>query len=265
MVLLFTRRDPVTGLNLWPNSRIGHLPGDSLAERATHIQRAWNNVLTFQQDMYRRHGPVHRNNPPGVQYVSLLGPQANQFVLNDPDALLSSRLGWYLTIGKLFHGGLMLRDWEEHQQHRRIMQQAFKQKAMAGYLSEFNTAIAPAISHWGQLPDPRVYHLVKEHTLQMVSDVLLGIKFGPEIDQVNEALHNLVEAAITWVRIPGFGRAYKRGIEGRRYLVSYFRRLIDIRRDKPGADVLSRFCVAEAESGDRFSDDDNRRMLSNCL
>lgn len=63
--------------------------------------------------------------------VNLAGADANEAVLINRDDVYS-QTGWHFFIGRLFRGGLMLLDFEEHRYHRRIMQQAFTRARLRG-------------------------------------------------------------------------------------------------------------------------------------
>ena len=76
------------------------------------------------------HGNVVRSRT-FFETVTLLGPDANQFVLHDREGNFSSRGGWYYWIDRVFPGAIMAMDDPQHKHHRRIMQGAFKRSAMA--------------------------------------------------------------------------------------------------------------------------------------
>jgi len=62
--------------------------------------------------------------------ITALGPEANQFVLQDREGSFSSHGGWDYYIGKVFPGAIMSMDDPAHRFQRRIMQQAFKKPAL---------------------------------------------------------------------------------------------------------------------------------------
>ena len=83
----------------------------------------------FAQGMYDRFGPIHRFYACGSWNVQLVGPEANEFVLFDQAGNFSSRGGWKPVFGRHFDGGLLLRDGEDHQWHRKLIASAFKPRS----------------------------------------------------------------------------------------------------------------------------------------
>ena len=75
------------------------------------------------------HGNVVRSRT-FFETVTLLGPEANQFVLHDREGNFSGRGGWTYWIDAVFPGAIMAMDDPAHKHHRRIMQGAFKRSAM---------------------------------------------------------------------------------------------------------------------------------------
>ena len=67
--------------------------------------------------------------------VNLFGPDANRLVLLDRDRIFSSRQPWMPIMGRIFPNGLLLRDGDEHKQHRKIMHEAFTRPALREYAS----------------------------------------------------------------------------------------------------------------------------------
>lgn len=53
-------------------------------------------------------------------------------------------------LSQLLTRGLMLRDFEDHRVHRRIMQTAFRTDALAGYASLMNPVIETRLKEWGR-------------------------------------------------------------------------------------------------------------------
>ena len=83
---------------------------------------------TFLRRLYERHGEVAKIDVFGIQCHFMLGPDANQFVLQNR-SILFENARWSYFIGPFFNRGLMLLDFDEHRLHRRIMNAAFSQDA----------------------------------------------------------------------------------------------------------------------------------------
>ena len=104
------------------------------------------------------HGNVVRSRT-FFETVTLLGPDANQFVLHDREGNFSSRGGWYYWIDAVFPGAIMAMDNPAHKHHRRIMQGAFQRRAMERYVADMGPAGLPCPPPTCRRPDPGRRHL----------------------------------------------------------------------------------------------------------
>ncbi len=203
-----------------------------------------------------RYGDVFWINALGTTFISMMGPDANQLVFRNQGDLFSNNQGWDYYIGKFFHRGIMLLDFEEHRHHRGIMQAAFKKPVLVQYLERMNPAIEQGIRRWKTGRNFEVLTHIKQLTLDIATDIFMGEKLGPEADKINNAFVDCVRAGTSLVRFPVPGGRWKKGLDGRVVLEDFFRARIDQKRANPGEDLFSRLCQAEDEMGRRFSDDD---------
>ncbi|HXQ21087.1 MAG TPA: cytochrome P450 [Candidatus Acidoferrales bacterium] len=214
-------------------------------------------MLSRLQRLHDEKGPVVSQSAGIFQLVNLFGPDANRFVLLDRDDLFSSRKPWMAIMGRIFPNGLLLRDGEEHKQHRKIMHAAFVRPALRQYLERMNPMIARGLDGWR---DRRggflAFRAFKELTLDIAASIFVGVDLGPETTRMNGVFEDLVSASMSRVRLPIPGLEFHRGLKGREFMVDYFRRLIPQRRAASGDDMFSRLCRAESEEGARFSDAD---------
>jgi cytochrome P450 len=106
------------------------------------LPEAVRDPFSFSRRMYDQYGPVHRFYACGNWNVQLVGPEANEFVLFDRPGNFSAYGGWKPVFGRHFDGGLLLRDGEDHQWHRKLLATAFKQDQLQSYVSVFSKNIA---------------------------------------------------------------------------------------------------------------------------
>jgi cytochrome P450 len=244
------------------------LPNPSLADLA-HIpgEEGWPIVgntfvqlkdpLAFSQRMVKTYGPVYRNRSFGSRQVALVGPEANELILFDRDKLFSSEQGWGVVLGQLFPRGLMLMDFDEHRLHRKIMSVAFKTGPMQNYLQALNEGIAGALNDWLAHSEAfAFYPAIKALTLKLAAPCFLGLPWGPQADQINQAFVDMVNAAISPVRRPLPGTAMQRGVRARAFMCEFFAREIPKRRAQIGQDMFSQLCHAQDDEGKSFSDQD---------
>ena len=218
------------------------------------------NLLKFLRDPLGNaqslalHGDVVRSRT-FFETVTLLGPDANQFVLHDRAGNFSSRGGWAYWIDAVFPGAIMAMDDPAHKHHRRIMQGAFKRSAMERYVADMGPVISAALDGWS---DGRllVFPQIKALTLNIAARVFMGMALGPEADRMNRAFVDTVAASLALVRRPLPPLGMWRGVRARASLVALMRSKLADTRASEGADLFSQLCHAQGEDGERFSDDE---------
>ncbi|MEK8049031.1 cytochrome P450 [Ideonella sp. DXS22W] len=200
------------------------------------------------------HGNVVRSRT-FFETVTLLGPEANQFVLHDREGNFSSRGGWAYWIDQVFPGAIMAMDDPQHKHHRRIMQGAFKRQAMDRYVRDMGPVIEAVVGAWpaGRL---LVFPQVKALTLNIAARVFMGLALGPEADRMNQAFVDTVAASLALVRRSVPPLAMWRGVRARRYLVGLMRSRIAEKRATETPDLFSQLCHARSEDGEAFTDDE---------
>jgi cytochrome P450 len=177
-----------------------------------------DDVLELSKSNFERFGPVSWIGGFGTKTVLALGPDAIGAVLANRDKAFANEPGWSYFIGPFFNRGIMLMDFEEHLQHRRIMQQAFTRERLTGYLDAMNPAIARGIERWRPDPQFPLQTNVKRLTLDIATEVFLGAELGPEAERVNRAFEDTVVAGASLVRADVPGGRWRRGLRGRRVL-----------------------------------------------
>ncbi len=214
-------------------------------------------MLSRLQRLHAEKGPVVAQNAGIFHLVNLFGPDANRHVLLDRDKIFSSRKPWMAIMGKIFPNGLLLRDGEEHKQHRKIMHEAFTRPALRNYLERMNPMIERGIGSWGgQGKGFLAFRAFKALTLDIAASIFVGVELGPETTKMNGIFEDLVAASMSRLRLRIPGLEFYRGLQGRDFMVEYFRRRIPERRAAQGDDMFSRLCRAESEEGARFTDQD---------
>jgi cytochrome P450 len=228
------------------------IPGDSGRPLVGHTLDFLWRTQGLMDDMRARHGANFRMQVFGRPVLILGSPEAVREVLLDKEKNFSSKLGWGPSIGELFAGGLMLRDFDDHRINRRIMQSAFRADAMRGYVDTMTAHIPSAIASWPR--ELQFYPALKQLTLDLAARIFLGLTLGGDTKAINRAFVAAVAASIAPVRSSLPITTYGRGLRGRRVLERLFTKLIRERRQAPGNDLLSQLCQAKSEEGERFSD-----------
>lgn len=236
------------------------LPGRGAPVSPLQIMAMRRDPVAWIRDQHVRFGPVVRSRFLNKKMVMLIGPQANEFVLQNHENLFASRPAWEWFIGPFFKNGLMLRDFDEHLQHRRIMQEAFTPEALRDYLELMQPTISRLLAPWDDAVDRleplHIFPHMKKLSLDLACEVFAGAPAGAAVDSINQAFVDAVRGCGAVVRYPVPGGLWKRGLRGRRRLEHYFRAALPGKRTSSGTDMFSRFCRARDAHGERFSEED---------
>ncbi|MFA5710384.1 cytochrome P450 [Mycolicibacterium sp.] len=221
-----------------------------------HILSTLADPLQFARERYRRYGPVWWAGGVGFRVVSLMGPDALETAWINKDKAFSSTKGWAPVIGPFFHRGIMLLDFDEHRDHRRIMQQAFTRTALDGYLDLMRPGIARTVTSWPSAQRFPFYPSVKRLLLDQSAEVFVGAQIGAESEQLAADFHATVCGGQAIVRADVPGGAWARGLRARERLERYFGDQLPARRAGDGTDLFSMLCRSRDEDGERFTDAD---------
>ena len=238
-----------------PLREIEGLPGEGGRHQVRDSFEQLRDMHGFLQKRRERFGPNFAHGYFGFVEFTVGEPELVRELLMDRGSDFSSRMGWDFSIGELFQGGLMLRDFDDHRAQRNIMQAAFRPAAMRGYLEIINPIIDRTLTRWGRSPSLRFFPAIKELGLQVATELLLGESLDAATGRkIGRSFVDAVNAAVAVVRRPVPPGRYWRGMRGRAFLERYFASQIEGRRRSNRADMLSQLCRAEDEAGDRLSD-----------
>ncbi|BBX47188.1 cytochrome P450 [Mycobacterium cookii] len=225
-----------------------------------HMIEQFRSGPDFARALYNERGPVSWYGSPYMKAVAVLGPDGTQEVFTNKSKDFSQQ-GWVPVVGAFFNRGLMLLDFQEHHQHRLIMQQAFTRTRLAGYVEHIDTVATDVVGQWPTHNSRFLLHpAVKELTLDIASVVFMGNPPGADsaqLTKVNQAFVDTVQAPGAVIRFPLPPFKWWRGVKGRKLLEEYFTpRIQGARRQEPSTDMLSVLCNAATDEGDAFTDKD---------
>jgi cytochrome P450 len=228
-----------------------------------HIRRlpGLGHTLGFLHDPYdlharsrAAHGPVYKLDLLGKWRVTLNGAAAVDHVLRDPERMFSSEQG-NDVLHPIFTGGLAARDFDDHRQHRRIMQTAFRHPAMLGYIASLVDQTEPMAE---RVPAGRPFPFgtwIKEELLQVGGRVLMGLEVDDaELSRLNAAFIEEVAGCVGIVRRPLPLTKMRRGLKAKAVFEARLRALIPERRRRGGDDFFSQMCRARDDGGAGWSE-----------
>ncbi len=239
-----------------PGSGLRPMPGDFGAPGIGYTLHALSDPIGLTRKRFQQYGPVNWMGVLGRKMVGVSSPAAIEAVLMDRNKVFSAQRGWEFLIGPFFRGGLLLRDFDEHLFHRRIMQQAFTRPRLVGYLDLTTPRITRGVAQWRPGPHFPVFDAIKQILLAQATEVFAGAELGPESVVLERAFEDAVHGATALIRTNVPGGVWSRGVRGRRILGEYFRRELPAKRAGAGTDLFSVLCHAETEEGHAFSDEE---------
>ena len=235
---------------------LSHIPGPRGLPLLGHSLQFFRDSYGLQRRCIAEMGEVYSVSAFGHRRVILQGADALELVLGDREGLFSSTEGWDV-LTRLFSGGLMLRDFEDHRRHRRVMQSAFKAPAMRAYLARMEAEVAAALAGWPTGRRLLFASAAKDLTLRMGGAVFMGLPSDdPEAERTNRAFSEEIAAAMGVVRLPLPFTKMRRGVRARRTLARRFHGLIAARRAGGGSDFFSELCRATDEEGRAWTDEE---------
>lgn len=243
------------------NTDIMHIPGDYGMPLLGHTFRYVQEPFELLDEMRGKYGDVFRTSMTFQKFVVALGPEFIKQITLDTDKAFSSRMGYHAPLQHFFEGGLLMRDFEAHMFHRRIMQTAFKTEAMRNYVDDMHPIIDAQLASWSAQREFTFYPNVKELLLDVGAKVFLGLDLADgETQRLNKAFLAMGDGSLAVIRKdwPGLGLAYRKGMNGRRYLDQFFLDLVPRRRQADSAtakDMATFFAQETTESGELFPTD----------
>ena len=210
----------------------------------------------FDNGRFARYGAVFRARVLGRVSVSLVGPDLLKQALLDRGRKLSSAEGWGHSLDGLFQNGLMLRDFDDHQRHRKLMQFAFRGVARRGYHEALERGVAEQLEKWDQDEPFEAYPRIKAALFEQSGRMLLGVEPSARLSALNKSFAAMIRASVALLRWPIPGTPWQRGQRGRRRLEAFFREELPKRRAGGGEDLFSVLCAASDEDGTALSDEE---------
>jgi cytochrome P450 len=238
------------------NQKLDHIAGTRSLPIIGDTINFLHDAESLEKKKWENHEHVYKVNLFFRNIVGLIGPDANQLVLLDRSNNFSSKMGWRDRLGILFNNGLMLRDFSDHRMHKQIMVKSFSPAAMKNYLKIMNRTVEESLKSWEDKPALPFYSSFKSLTLNIAATAFVGMKPGPEADRLNKAFIDTVSASISLIKLPIPGLTYKKGLEGRKFLVEYLSGMLPEKRSTLTDDMFSQFCHSKSQDGESFSDED---------
>lgn len=238
------------GSDLKPIHGTGH-PG------VIEVLRFFRDPIGMVAARRAEYGNITYINSFGLKFVIPLDADGSEAIAMNRAKAFMNEPAWGFLIGPFFRRGIMLMDFEEHRHHRRIMQQAFTNTHLKGYLQDMQPVLADRVANLPVGDDIRLLDEFKQITLDLALEIFLGLDLPrAEADRINEAFIDCVNAGLSIIRKNIPGTRWARGLASRTVLEEFFYRHLPAKRATQTPDLFSVLCHATSEDGHTFSDED---------
>jgi len=235
-------------------NKLNHIPGNFGLPFVGNSPEILKDDLQFLRSSYEKYGSVFKRQAFGNIGITLLGEEANKFVLQDKDKLFSNEKGWRPFFGKLFARGILLMDGDEHQHDRKLLQTAFTPSSIKEYIGHINQHVT---NFSAKLSTQSTLHLdseIKQLMLEQAVSIFLGEKIGTHSAAIATAYTHMLQANTGLIHLPIPGTQYYRGIKARKVVLDYIQSQIALKQASKGTDTLSLLCQSTSQKGSPYSD-----------
>ena len=214
--------------------------------------------LGFLRRRYERHGRIFRSRVYGLREITLLGPEANEFILSSHRHLFEWRGAHeHFFARKLFGKNLFLLDGAEHERHRKFVLPAFGGGAVPGYFGVIHPLARARIRRWTRQRRVAVFPEMRRLTFEIAARILLGADSGERVSFLADLFHDLIRGMTAFPRLNLPWTAFGRARRAARKLRAHFGELLVrgrevIRRDS----ALGMLLESRDAGGGRLSDED---------
>lgn len=236
-------------------AKLDHIPGTYgwplIGDTVWILRDPWS----AEQSMKARYGPVFHSRSLGIDWVNLNSATLVGQALLDREQVLSSERGWAPILGHLFRRGLMLRDFEDHQRHRKIMQGAFREPARRSYHTLIERETARGVAGWSPTID--FYAAIKRTLIEQAATVFLGLELDAGLrERFVQSFAAMLTAALTPLHLDLPGTTWRRGLRARRWLAGLLAREAPRRVGSDAHDLFTQLCNTKDEQGNGFDADE---------
>ena len=234
-----------------------HLPGDWGWPVLGSAMPLVNHVPAFTQARVARYGRLSKLRLGNEYGAMIVGAENFKIILTDSNQRFSTRNGYLNQLGRFYEGGLLLRDFDNHKAHRRLLQQAFKFSTMRDYVARLSHLLSEAVEHWPTHQHFSFHDAIKPLLLDVGSEIFLGLHPTSEeartLGNAFLAIGGGLGSVFPW-DLPG--TRIRAGLRGRAVLHEFIASRVAQRRVGDGNDMFTLLARATLEDGEVFTDEE---------
>lgn len=209
------------------------------------------------------YGPIFRwvsraSEDMGQTRVTMVGPEANRFVMHTHRQSFSHDLGWSPLVGDTFGRGLLNMDDPDHAIHRKMWNPAFAAAYMDTYLPVMQRVIDARTAPWPARGEVDIYSESREITFDIAAAALAGFNTGAQIDHLRGLFAQILHGFDSDSSM-SMEEMWQRFNAVRNELIMTLVRMIHERRNAPTEerprDVLGLIVHARDDEGNALTDE----------
>lgn len=202
----------------------------------------------FIEKRQKKYGSVFKTHVFGRPAIVAIGPEANQFLFANENKYFV--VTWpYSTRTLLGPASLSMQAGDVHKSRRKILAQAFKPRALAGYVPEMANITRRYLEKWEKMGTLTWYPELRQYTFDVACKLLVGIDGATETD-LRDWFETWCNGLFTLpIRLPG--TKFTRALNCRQKLLDRIERIIRDRQKQtdPGNDALGILLQARDDDG----------------
>jgi cytochrome P450 len=234
-------------------NELNHIPGNFGLPFVGNSPEILKNDLHFLRSSYDRYGSVFKRQAFGNIGITLLGEEANKFVLQDKDKLFSNEKGWRPTFGDVFPRGILLMDGDEHQHDRKLLQTAFTPSSIKQHFNVINQHVSRFITTLSQQNTLHLDSKIKQLMLEQAVSLFIGDNIETDSASMAKAYTQMVKAHTGLIHWPLPGTQYYRGKKAKKIILEFIQSQITIKQQTKGQDSLSVLCHSNSLHGSPYT------------
>ena len=238
-----------SSLSLPPGSYGLPLIGETIAWR--------RDPLDFLRRRYERYGRIFKSSIYGRREITMLGPEANRFVLSTHRDHFEWGGGYEGFLDRrLFSDNLFLQDGGVHDRHRQIILPAFHGKALRGYFDVMHGLTRVYANRWAEIGHIVAFSELRKLTFAIAARLLLGADTREEVGRLSRLFDTLARGTQAFPKWDLPWTKYGRARRAVRSLWLYFQSRLQERRRETRPDVLGMLLAAVDEKGEPMTDEE---------
>jgi cytochrome P450 len=170
-----------------------------LVEGLSSIAYESSNYSSLLARQAQEHGPIFKwtvsmpgSLVDGEDRVTMVGPEANRFVMHTHRDHFSHELGWTPILGEAFGKGLLNMDDPSHARHRKMWNPAFTGAYMGAYLPIMQRVIEENTATWVERDEVDLAHEAREITFDIAARALAGFEDNAQVTRLRGHFYELL-------------------------------------------------------------------------